>query len=123
MAGLKQDKVSPRRGDSHEKDPFKVVFSTALEHATLSGKCDGGQIILAKCNGFSVTIKVIKNEGQCKIAVYCLDVNNREIQNTREEIKPGAMLPIYIAPNTTDRVIAECIRTESSPECKVSMAV
>ncbi len=119
----KQERVPPQKGQPNGKVPAQVIFGTALEHVTLTGKCDGGKSILAKCNGSSVTIKVIENAGKCDIAVFCLDNNNKEIQNTRTKIPPGQILPIYVAPNGTDRVELECIQADLNPECKVKLAV
>jgi len=116
----KQDKIPPQKEKPEEKARDTC---TALEHIELTGKCDGGKIVLAKCNGYSVTIKLLKNDGRCTLSVYCLDSNHNEIQGTREDIKPGALLPIYVAPNTTDRVIAECTRTEPNSDCKINIAV
>jgi hypothetical protein len=120
---VRQDKVLPRKENPQVKERGRVVFSTALEHVTLVGECDGSPTTIAKCNGSSVTIKVIKNEGKCDIEVFCIDVQNKEIPNTRQKITPEGILPIYVAPNNTNRVDFECKKTTEKSECKVSMAV
>lgn len=103
--------------------PQGFVGELLAERVTLSGKCDGSPNVIAKCNGSSVTIKRITNQGNCEIEIYCLDDAGKEIGKTRHPIQLKGMLPIYIAPDKTDTVNVVCKKTDNEPECKYSMDV
>ena len=103
---------------------FADVISRDTAHLS-GGKCDGKtQFVLAKTNGQSLTLYLIKSTGECGGTVSSVDTNNQPLPNSAQPIKKGAMLPVYVAPLGTDRVIYTCDCNDNTDDaCSVDVSV
>ena len=113
-----------KREEPEEIKHKHIRVSVERDRASVSGKCNGTSIVLARPNGASVSLYIIKNVGKCDGTLACVDKAGNKIADTDIEIKKGGILPIYVSPLGTKSIEFVCNRNENKDDvCEVEVSV